>query len=85
MIERALLQHQGQTRAILKGVLQCCAGDGIVLSVACAYASAAGVSLLLEELARLPSWPHVDKRWLIGMDYGRTEPSALAMLAALDA
>lgn len=82
MIEKALLQDRERTRVMLRGILEACGGNGVVLSVACAYASAAGVSLLLESFGRLPGWPNVRKRWLIGMDYGRTEPSAFEMLAS---
>jgi len=46
-----------------------------------AYASAAGVRLLNQELGRATkAWSRVPKRWLISIDFGHTEPDALRLL-----
>lgn len=54
------------------------------LSAAVAYASGAGSKLLDQALtARTDSWPHCHKRWLISIDFGRTEPAAIDYLSKI--
>lgn len=48
-----------------------------------AYATYRGCDVLNEKLRRLPLWRKADKRWLISIDYGRSEPKALGFLADL--
>jgi hypothetical protein len=50
---------------------------------AVAYATSAGCRLLFERLRHKTAWLHSHKRWLIGIDFGRTEPDALKYLATL--
>jgi len=52
------------------------------LFCAMAYASRNGAVDLADAL-RGPSWENADKRWLIGIDFGRTEPAALEYLSRL--
>ena len=51
--------------------------------VAVAYATASGVKELTKECRRVAGrdWEQMEKRWLVGIDYCRTEPIALEMLA----
>jgi hypothetical protein len=51
--------------------------------VAVAYATAGGVKELTRECRRVAGsdWDRMEKRWLVGIDYCRTEPLALEMLA----
>ena len=49
-----------------------------------AYASAGGALLLESGLqVGVADWDRTDKRWLVAMDYGHTEPQALSLLASL--
>jgi len=50
---------------------------------AVAYASFNGCRILENELRRYPGWRRSRKRWLISIDYGRTEPESLRVLAKL--
>lgn len=52
------------------------------LEAAVAYASNKGVGLLARSLAS-PDWASAEKRFLVSIDFGTTEPSALASLARL--
>ncbi len=42
-----------------------------------AYASSAGVHVLLDSLAGLQAWQRSDKHWLFGVHHGVTEPAAI--------
>ena len=58
------------------------AGDYECIDIAVAYASAEGVRLLEEALAG-PSWTEARKRFLVSLDFGFTQPKALARLSEL--
>lgn len=52
--------------------------------ISIAYASAIGCRQLVGELSsRMTNWADLQKRWLIGIDFGRTEPEALRYLRGL--
>ncbi len=53
------------------------------LDIAVAYATSSGVKEIIPPLARMPGWDLVEKRWLIGIDWFRTEPAALVRLGEL--
>lgn len=53
------------------------------LDVPVAYAVAGGVRLLEERLRADPKWATVEKRFLVGIDWFRSEPLALDALAKL--
>lgn len=53
------------------------------LDVPVAYAVLGGVHLLQERLSKSPHWSETTKRFLVGVDWFRTEPIALDLLAAL--
>lgn len=49
-----------------------------------AYATIGGTRLVLETLREnLPRWKQAQKRWLVSMDFGRTDPDALELLASI--
>jgi len=49
-----------------------------------AYATKSGVDLLIEVLSQhMRNWDEVSKRWLISIDFARTEPAALKRLISL--
>lgn len=58
------------------------AGDYECIDIAVAYASAEGVRLLEEALAG-PTWTESRKRFLVSLDFGFTQPKALARLSGL--
>lgn len=55
------------------------------LDVAVAYATPSGVRTMIEIMSTNDSdaWDRMKKRWLIGIDWCRTDPSALDSLAAM--
>ena len=53
------------------------------MMAAVAYATHSGVAELLERLDGTASWKSVRKRWLIGIDFCRSDPFALAELNTL--
>lgn len=57
------------------------------LDVAVAYATTSGVVELLRHISSNPAaskaWNGVSKRWLVGIDWMRTDPAALTALAGL--
>ena len=53
------------------------------ICAAVAYATHGGVAELNAALQELPGWKTVSKRWLVGIDYCRSDPVALAHLADL--
>ncbi len=53
------------------------------MMAAVAYATHSGVAELLERLDETASWKSVRKRWLIGIDFCRSDPFALAELNTL--
>ncbi|WP_193597864.1 hypothetical protein [Microbacterium sp. YJN-G] len=58
------------------------AGDYECVDIAVAYASAEGVRLLENALAG-PSWTEARKRFLVSLDFGFTQPKALARLSEI--
>lgn len=58
------------------------AGDYECIDIAVAYASTGGVRLLENALAG-PSWTEARKRFLVSLDFGFTEPKALAYLSEI--
>ena len=48
-----------------------------------AYATLNGCSILVNDLKHISVWQKSYKRWLISIDYGRTEPEALKYLAKI--
>jgi len=53
------------------------------VDAAIAYATRSGVELLSKALHTAARWPDAEKRWLVSIDYGITEPRALEALAAM--
>lgn len=53
------------------------------IRAAVAYATLNGCRVLVRRVAGSPRWTRSRKRWLISIDFGRTEPAALDFLAAL--
>ena len=53
------------------------------ICAAVAYATHGGVAELNAALQELPGWKTASKRWLVGIDYCRSDPVALAHLAGL--
>lgn len=50
---------------------------------AVAYATNSGVEVLVAVLKKAADWKHLRKRWLVGIDWCRSEPLALERLASL--
>lgn len=71
---RSLLEAAIQQRKVVR------------FDAAVAYATYGGVKCLLELLDGMPSrqWDNTEKRWLIGIDWMRSEPAALDFLASLN-
>jgi hypothetical protein len=61
------------------------ASAGTYASIFCAmaYASRRGAAELSDALSPAESWEGSDKRWLVSIDFGRTEPAALEYLSGL--
>jgi HKD family nuclease len=59
------------------------AGNYTDVDIAVAYASHAGVALLDQRLSFSSAWPDASKRFLVSIDFGITDPRALARLAGL--
>lgn len=76
---------KGRVGEVLNSITSTAArvGSFSALDVAVAYATAGGVRLLVHELAALPAWAASRKRWLVSIDFGITQPSALRALASL--
>ena len=53
------------------------------ICAAVAYATHGGVAELDAALQGFPGWKKASKRWLVGIDYCRSDPAALAHLASL--
>lgn len=58
-------------------------GDWTHLDAAVAYVVMGGVRLLEERLADSAVWPSLQKRWLVGIDWCRSQPLALQALEKL--
>lgn len=58
--------------------------DFVSMRVAMAYASGGGCRDLCKHFeSSMPRWAKVRKEWLLSIDFGRTEPDAIAELGAL--
>ncbi len=53
------------------------------ICAAVAYATHSGVAELEAALGESPGWKRASKRWLVGIDYCRSDPAALSHLARL--
>ena len=53
------------------------------ICAAVAYATHGGVAELEAALGESPGWKRASKRWLVGIDYCRSDPAALSHLARL--
>lgn len=74
--------RSGEVAQGLSGMVR--AVDPTKFRVAMAYVSATGVERVTKMLATAsPGWKNCRKRWLVGMDYGRSDPDALEALADL--
>lgn len=76
----------GQTSRIAGGIESLAASTADCASVraAMAYASASGCSDLCRRLeSSIPRWAKARKQWLLSIDFGRTEPEAIALLGDL--
>jgi HKD family nuclease len=72
----------GAIRETLNGIADLVAlGSFTQFRAAVAYATLKGCTLLKKEVGT-PQWRKTPKRWLISIDYGRTEPAALEFLSA---
>jgi hypothetical protein len=80
------VQGQGNENAVLNALRTgASAAEFDRLRAAYAYATAGGAVELSRALrAAMRDWEHVEKRWLVSMDWGHTEPSALEYLASLE-
>jgi HKD family nuclease len=58
-------------------------GSWTHIDVAVAYAVVGGVQLLQQNLGSSAAWSAMSKRWLVGIDWCRSQPTALAALNAL--
>ena len=78
------LQGSGYPGAVLEALGAGAAkGPYDQLRAAYAYATAGGAVLLVKELQRtIADWDAAEKRWLISLDWGHTEPEALLYLVA---
>lgn len=74
----------GRVGVVLKAIAHAAdrAGDYENIDIAVAYASTEGVRLLERALAG-PSWTEARKRFLVSLDFGFTQPEALARLSEL--
>lgn len=53
------------------------------IDIAVAYATLRGIFALRDAIENTSSWETLDKRWVVGIDWCRSEPSALEYLASL--
>ena len=82
-IRKLLATHAGDGRYmdLIRSACERTNPDRICAAVA--YATHSGVAELDAALQELPGWKRASKRWLVGIDYCRSDPSALAHLAGL--
>jgi len=86
MIEhQSYFQTATASSVILKGLVETASqAEYDSLFAAVAYATLRGSDLLNSQLAaEMTSWESVAKRWLISLDYGISDPSALVFLGNL--
>ena len=80
-----IIQTPDRPGAVLAGIERSAASEQGFDSLrgAFAYATGGGVLELFEALARsVHDWDAMQKRWLVSIDYGISEPRALRMLAS---
>lgn len=79
------LQGAGNENAVINAISTAAASAPYDrLRGAYAYATAAGALLLTSRLSSaMVEWTRADKRWLISLDWGHSEPEALELLASL--
>jgi len=53
------------------------------IDIAVAYATLRGILAVRDTIGRKISWEGLDKRWVLGIDWCRSEPSALEYIASL--
>jgi HKD family nuclease len=58
-------------------------GSWTHIDIAVAYAVVSGIQLLQQHLGDSTGWGAISKRWLVGVDWCRSQPTALAALDAL--
>jgi HKD family nuclease len=80
-----IIQTPDRPDQVLRGIERLAAAQSFNrLRGAFAYATASGALELLDALAlSAAAWAEVQKRWLISIDYGFSEPRALRMLGEL--
>ncbi len=71
----------GGIAIILNSLADLAALPGNQFCSAVAYATLSGCHILHERLAQTGEWLRNEKKWLISIDFGRTEPAALEYLA----
>ncbi len=76
--------QSGEIGRILEGITTMANGTYDEFHAAVAYASVSGCKTLFDALEKTPGdWKASRKRWLISIDFGRTEPEALDRLASV--
>ena len=76
----------GYRSCIAEGIerLAAATADFVNIRVAMAYASGSGCRDLCQHLeSSMPRWARARKQWLLSIDFGRTEPDAIALLGDL--
>ena len=83
MTTRLLATHanDGRYLELIKSAYERTKPEHICAAVA--YATHSGVADLHDVLSSLPGWRSAKKQWLIGIDYCRSDPLALAHLSGL--
>ena len=77
-------QSSGDIGQTLLGITSLAELDGYTqFRAGVAYATLGGCNILFKKLRRVPCWTKSSKRWLISIDFGRTEPDALKCLAEI--
>ena len=82
-IRNLLATHAGDGRYIDLIRSACEQTNPERICAAVAYATHGGVAELDAALQGFPGWKKASKRWLVGIDYCRSDPAALAHLASL--
>jgi hypothetical protein len=76
----------GYRSCIAEGIARLAAAnaDFVSMRVAMAYASGSGCKDLCQHLeSSMPRWAKARKEWLLSIDFGRTDPDAIALLGNL--
>lgn len=81
---RLAVQGPNNGTTILNLVKEISSSDFARLTGAFAYATRAGAELFISTLkSNIRNWDSIKKRWIISIDYGRTEPEALKILTSI--